>query len=119
MNRKIGLFLRMLSAVCLLIVLGGAQTNTDYEPVTLNGEIEVADYGHDGEATSIVVNDREWGLVLISNSGVGSELLAHVGAVLEITGELTEIQDESGYTHSIRVTDYSILEPAEPTSDRE
>lgn len=104
-------------SACLAVMLVGSLVVASGEPVTLNGEIEVAEFDEDGEPKAAAIYDSEWGSVLISNAGKGQELLNHVGAIAEITGNLVELDDDSGYSYSITVSDYTIVEPAEGESD--
>jgi hypothetical protein len=104
-------------AVCVVVALAGSFVIADEDSVTLNGEIEVAEYDDDGNAASVMVYDSEWGEVLVSKEGKGKELLNHVGAVAEVTGTIVELDDDSGYSYAIQVTGYTIEEPAEPEDD--
>jgi hypothetical protein len=105
-------------AVCVVAALAGSFVIADEDSVTLNGEIEVAEYDDDGNAASVMVYDSEWGSVLISNEGKGKELLNHVGAVAKVTGTIVELDDDSGYSYAIKVTGYTIEEPTEPEDER-
>jgi hypothetical protein len=99
------------------VALAGTISLAGEEAVTLNGEIEVAEYDDDGNVLSVMVYDSEWGSVLVSGEGKGKELLKHVGAVAKVTGTLVELDDESFYSYSIRVSSFSIEEAAEPDDD--
>ena len=100
-----------------MAALAGSFVIADEDPTTLTGEIEVAEYDDDGNATSVMVYDSEWGEVLVSKEGKGKELLNHVGAVAKVTGTIVELDDDSGYSYAIQVTGYTIEEPAEPEDD--
>jgi hypothetical protein len=102
---------------CLLVIVAGSPAIADEESVTLNGEIEVAEYDEDGNVASTAIYDSEWGFVLISNEGKGIELLAHIGALATVTGEVVKVDDDNGYSHTIIVSSYTIVEPAEPQPD--
>jgi hypothetical protein len=85
--------------------------------VTLEGEIEEGVYDEEGEIlVSVSIWDSEWGSVLISNQGKGAELLNHLGAVATVTGTISELgeDDESGFAYVIKVSSYTVEEPAEP-----
>jgi hypothetical protein len=104
-------------ALCVVAAFAGSFVVADEDSVTLNGEIQVADYDDDGNATSVMVYDSEWGSVLISKEGKGKELVNHIGAVAKVTGIIVELDDDSGYSYAIKVTGYTIEEPAEPEDD--
>jgi hypothetical protein len=104
-------------AVCVVAVLAGSFVIADEESVTLNGEIEVAEYDDDGNAASVMVYDSKWGEVLVSKEGKGKELLNHVGAVAKVTGIIVELDDDSDYSYAIKVSGYTIEEPTDPEDD--
>lgn len=107
---------RTACVVCLIMIFGGPLILADEETATLNGEIEVAEYGDDGSPVSVMVYDSEWGSVLISKEGKGGELLKHIGAIATMTGTIVELDEDSGYPYEIRVNTYSIEEPEDPES---
>jgi hypothetical protein len=84
------------------------------ESVTLNGEIEVAEYDDEGNPASVMIFDPEWGSILVSHEGKGKELLNHVGAFVSVTGTVIDLGDDSGYSYAIQVSDYVIERPADP-----
>jgi hypothetical protein len=98
----------------MVMIVGGPLVLAEEETTTLNGEIEVAEYGDDGSPESVMVYDSEWGSVLISKEGKGGELLSHVGAIATLTGTIVELEDDGDYSYAIVVKSYSIDEPAEP-----
>jgi hypothetical protein len=104
-------------AACLFVILGGPLVPADGETVTLNGEIEAAQYDDDGNVTAAMVYDAEWGSVLILADGKGGQLINHIGATAEVTGTLRDANEDSDFTYEIRVSAYTILEPAEPYDD--
>ena len=104
---------------CMIAALVATWVLAEQEPVSLKGEIEVAEYADDGKAVSVMVYDSDWGSVLISKEGKGKELLGHIGAVAKVTGTLVELDDDSGYSYAIRVSGYAIEEPAERDDDQD
>jgi len=104
----------VLAAILFALLLVGPGTAVAEETVTISGEIEAADYDDDGEVTQVSIYDSEWGSVLVLKGGKGNELLSHVGAVVSAAGELSELDDDSGYSYAIEVTSYTIDEPANP-----
>jgi len=84
---------------------------------TIRGEVEAANYDEDGRVTKVAVYDDEWGAVLVLENGKGTELLKHVGVLVSATGNIRELDDDSGYSYAIEVTSYTIDEPAEPDED--
>ena len=110
---------RHLAALLLgaLLVVSGASLAESGEQQTIRGEVEPADYDEDGFVSRVGIYDEEWGWVLISHQGKGKELLEHVGAVAKVSGTIVEPDAESGGDRVMRVTDFSIEEPAEPTDD--
>jgi hypothetical protein len=53
----------------------------------------------------------------VLKSGKGNELLSLVGVIVSATGELSELDDDSGYSYAIEVTSYTIDEPPDPEED--
>ena len=104
-------------AFCVVAALAGSLLFAEEDSVTLNGEIEIAEYDDDGNAVSVMVYDSEWGSVLISKQGKGKELLNHVGAVVKVTGTIVELDDDTGLSYAIQVGAYTIEKPAKPGSD--
>jgi hypothetical protein len=101
-------------AVVLLLLFGPVAVWGE-EDVTIEGEIEEAEYDEEsGAVTTVSIWDSEWGSVLVSNQGKGRELLNHVGAVAKVTGTIRELDDGSGFPYVIQVSSYTIEEPAEP-----
>jgi hypothetical protein len=107
----------ILTVIVFVLMLVGPNTLRATETVTLNGEVEAADYDEDGTVIDVAIFDGEWGSVLVLRTGKGAKLLNHVGAVVSATGEIRELDDESGYLYSIEVTSYSIDSPVEPEED--
>jgi len=104
--------------LCVIAALTGFVALADEEQeggtmVTLSGEIEVAEYDDDGNTAAVMVYDQEWGSVLVAAGGKGDELLDQVGAIAKLTGKLTELDENSNYGYSIRVSSYSIEVPAD------
>jgi hypothetical protein len=87
--------------------------------VTISGEIEVAEYDDDGNAAALMVYDQEWGSVLVAAGGKGDELMEHVGEIASLKGKLTELDEDSDYDYSIRVTSYTFGEPEEPDTSED
>lgn len=104
-------------SACLLAILSGSPVTAYEEDVTLRGAIEIAERDDDGNVAAVVVHDNEWGSVLISDEGTGKQLLGHVGAVATIIGTIVETDDDSGYSYTITVDDYTIEEPEEPEEE--
>ena len=78
------------------------------------GEIEVAEYDEQGETPlAVFIWDSDWYSVLISNEGKGKELLDHVGSVASVTGTITELDDDGEFKHAMKVSSYTIEEPAD------
>jgi hypothetical protein len=100
--------------IFMVAVAPGAPALADEDSVTLNGEIEVAEYDDEGNPTSVMIFDPEWGSILISNEGKGGELMNHVGAIASVTGTVVELNDDSGYSYALHVSDYVIEQPADP-----
>jgi hypothetical protein len=84
------------------------------EKVTIEGEIEVAEYDEQGETpVSVYIWDSEWYSVLILNEGKGKELIDHVGSVASVTGTITELDDDGEFKHAMKVSSYTIEEPTD------
>ena len=49
----------------------------------------------------------------------GKELLNHVGALVTATGPITELDADSEFAYEIKVSRYTIEQPAEPSDDSE
>jgi hypothetical protein len=107
----------VLAAILCALLLVEPGTAAAEETVTISGEIEAADYDDDGEVNQVAVFDSEWGSVLVLKSGKGNELLSLVGVIVSATGELSELDDDSGYSYAIEVTSYTIDEPPDPEED--
>lgn len=105
--------IRAALAACVIAALAATPVLAEEKSVTLTGEIEVAEYDDDDKVVSVMLYDSEWGSVLVAREGKGKELLGHVGAIVTVTGTLFEPDDDSGYSQAIRVTGYTIKEPAE------
>jgi hypothetical protein len=106
-------------SIGVALLLTGAVTQANEETVTLNGYIEVAEYDDDENVASVSIYDSEWGSVLISNEGRGSELRKHVDADVELTGQIVELDDDSGYSYAIKVTSFKVEKSEEPEDDQE
>jgi hypothetical protein len=100
--------------IAILLLLLGALAAESQEVVTLEGEIEPAEYDDEsGELISVAIYDPKWGSVLVSPEGKGRELLDHVGAIVTATGTIMELSDDSGFEYVIKVSSYTIREPEE------
>ncbi|MDX1387579.1 MAG: hypothetical protein R3344_00190 [Acidobacteriota bacterium] len=97
----------------ILLVFSASAGAAKEEVVTLQGDIETAEYDDDGNVSAVSVYDGDWGSVLIRNHGKGAELSRHVGAVAKVTGTIVELDDDSGYSYAITATSYTIVTPAE------
>jgi len=106
-------------SIGVALLLTGAVTQANEETVTLKGYIEVAEYDDDENVASVSIYDSEWGSVLISNEGRGSELRKHVDADVELTGQIVELDDDSGYSYAIKVTSFKVEKSEEPEDDQE
>jgi hypothetical protein len=101
--------------VALLVLIVGPPAAWGADPVTIEGEIEVAEYDEQsGEPISVYIWDSDWYSVLISNEGKGRELLDHIGDVARVTGTITELDADSEFQYLMKVSSYTIEEPAEP-----
>jgi hypothetical protein len=99
----------------VLLLLFGPVAVWGEEDVTIEGEIEEAEYDEErGTVTTVSIWDSEWGSVLISNQGKGRELLSQIGAVAKVTGTIRELDDGSGFAYVIQVSSYTIETPADP-----
>jgi hypothetical protein len=101
------------------VLASGVFVAGNEELQTITGEVEPAEHDENGDVSSVGIYDDEWGWVVIANEGKGKELLAHVGAVVKASGTITEPDDESGTKYVMKVSSYSIEEPAEPWDDPE
>jgi hypothetical protein len=108
-------------SACLLVFLAGLPAVAGEEKiVSIKGEIEAAAYDDDGAVEAVAIYDSDWGKVLISNGGKGKELLDHVGAFVEVTGKIVEIDEDShGFAYEIIVTTYAIDESEDPEYEEE
>ena len=106
-------------SIGVALLLTGAVTQANEETVTLKGYIEVAEYDDDENVASVSIYDSEWGSVLISNEGRGSELRKHVDADVELTGQIVELDDDSGYSYAIKVISFKVEKSEEPEDDQE
>ena len=120
MTRKtqLALYFSALSIGAVLL-LTGSPTHADEGVVTLKGYIDIAESDDDGNVASVSIYDSEWGSVLISKEGKGSELLKHVDAEVELTGQIVELDDDSGYAYVITVASFKLEKPEEPEDDRD
>lgn len=101
-------------AAMVLYPFGGETAVTDsHGEQTITGEVWGEEYDDDGKATSVSIYDQTWGTVLVSPSGRGRELLKHVGALVEVTGEIHDSED-GGYV--IDVGRFRILSDMEEGS---
>jgi hypothetical protein len=119
MFRKALFSTTFVSTVCLAAVLTGMPVVAGDETVTLSGEIQAAKYDEDGNPVSVMIFDSEWGEVLISSQGQGQKLLDQVGAFVELTGSIVELEDDSRFSYAIQVDSFTIVEPAEPEYDED
>ena len=106
-------------SIGVALLLTGAVPQANEETVTLKGYIEVAEYDDDENVASVSIYDSEWGSVLISNEGRGSELRKHVDADVELTGQIVELDDDSGYSYAIKVISFKVEKSEEPEDDQE
>ena len=120
MTRKtqLALYFSALSIGAVLL-LTGSPTHADEGTVTLKGYIDIAESDDDGNVASVSIYDSEWGSVLISKEGKGSELLKHVDAEVELTGQIVELDDDNGYAYVITVASFKLEKPEEPEDDRD
>lgn len=109
--------MRSLATILFTLLVAGLGTAALAEEVTISGEVEAADYDEDGNVIDVAIYDEEWGSVFVLRTGKGSALLNHVGEVVSATGEIRELDDDSGYLYSIEVASYSSGEPEEPSED--
>jgi hypothetical protein len=104
----------------LLILLAGVAAAEELEVFTLEGEVEPAAYDDEtGDVTAVAIYDGEWGVVLVSPSGKGKELLNHVGALVTATGPITELEADSEFAYEIKVSRYTIVQPGDTAEDTE
>ena len=100
--------------VVLVMLIVGAPAAWSEEKVTIEGEIEVAEYDDQGETPiSVYIWDSDWHSVLISNEGKGKELMNHIGSVASVTGTIAELDEESEFKYALKVSSYTIEEPAD------
>jgi hypothetical protein len=99
------------------LLFTGAPAQANDELVTLKGYIEIAAYDDEGNVAAVSIYDEEWGQVLVHNQGKGSQLLNHVDADVELTGQIVELDDDSGFSYAITVAGFKVEgadEPDEP-----
>jgi hypothetical protein len=111
--------LRCLAAAVVAGLLAGSGLAEENSAATIRGEVEAAQYDDQDRVIQVSIFDGEWGAVLVLNEGRGRELLKHVGAIVSATGQLSEIDDESGYLYAIRVESYKLDETDEPQEEPE
>ena len=103
-----------------LLVLAGTQTAWAAESVTIEGDIEEAEYDPEtDDVISVSIWDAELGSVLIANSGKGRELLGHVGDEVRVTGIINEFDEESGFDYVMDVTSYEVISQVESEEEPE
>lgn len=118
MARRNHVIVRVILGAVLMAAATAAPLQADAEEkVTLKGEIEVAESDHDGTVLSVAIYDDEWGSVLILSTGQGKALLGHAGKVATVSGTLVEPDEDSGYSHAIRVSSYVLDESDEKDDD--
>jgi len=114
---EIGLATCVLAAVVLALLAVAPTAAGEAEAMSVSGEIEISEYDDDGNVAQVTIYDSEWGSVLVLNNGKGAELLKHVGAVVTATGDIRELDEDSGYSYAIQVTSFTIDEPVEPEEE--
>jgi hypothetical protein len=85
----------------------------------LRGTVEAAETADDGTVLRVEIDDAEWGYVLVAEEGRGLELMAHVGATVEATGQMQAIDDEEAmHEYVIVVEDFELLDQeSDPEED--
>lgn len=76
---------------------------------TVFGRVMVAEENDDGEVLAVSIDDADWGPVLVASNGRGRELVELVGAFVEATGRIDEL-DEEEFSYIIHVEAYSVIE---------
>jgi hypothetical protein len=104
----------LLLGACVLASGAFVAAGEGAKTATISGEVEPDQYDDEGEVSSVGISDGELGWVLIANTGKGKELLQHVGAMVTASGTIEEQDDEGETTYVMKVTSYTIDEPADP-----
>lgn len=100
--------------------VGNAPADEPAEEVTmdwLTGVIDVATSDDFGEVESVLIQDEEWGDVLILHQGVGSELLDYVDERVRIRGTVFNLEDDDDFMHAVRVKEFDLDEDVDDDSD--
>lgn len=85
-----------------------ARDDDEPTPVTVVGDVEIADEDDEGDIRQVYIMDLDLGPVLVANEARGRELHAHVGRTVKVKGQLEE-SDEPGFEHQVRVASFTLV----------
>lgn len=101
----------------VIAVTVGALASTVFgeeeEMVTLSGELDAAEFSDEGDVLSVLIDDPDWGSVLVIAEDDAEDLLDAVGAQVTITGRLVELEEGEEFRYAIEVISYTIHDEEE------
>lgn len=97
-------------AVLVGLLPWAAAVGSDGEPLTISGEVGIAEEDDDGNPVRVYIDDLDRGAVLVLDTPKGRELIRLLGSTVKVKGLLRESEDPA-WDWTIDVSAFELHEP--------